>query len=129
MLVPTDHRFLPSHEWCRVDGDQATFGISDFAQDQLGDVVYIELPAVGSAVVAGEAFGTIESVKAASDLIAPLSGAVTAVNADLDAAPETVNTDPYGAGWLITIAVTDAAEADSLLDADAYTAHCEAGGH
>ncbi len=129
MLVPTDHRFLPSHEWCRVDGGQATIGISDFAQDQLGDVVFIELPAVGSTVTAGEPFGTIESVKAASDLIAPVSGEVTAVNGDLDASPETVNSDPYGAGWLITVTPSDAAEVDALLDADAYTAHCEAGGH
>lgn len=129
MVVPTDLRFLPSHEWCRIEGDTATFGVTDFAQDQLGDVVYIELPAVGSAVTAGEPFGTIESVKAASDLIAPVSGAVTAVNSDLDAAPETVNGDPYGAGWLITLAVSDPSEADALLDPAAYGAHCEAGGH
>jgi len=129
MVVPTDLRFLSSHEWCRIEGDTATFGVTDFAQDQLGDVVYIELPAVGSAVTAGEPFGTIESVKAASDLIAPVSGAVTAVNSDLDAAPETVNSDPYGAGWLITVAISDVSEADALLDPEAYGAHCEAGGH
>ncbi|MCC7494797.1 MAG: glycine cleavage system protein GcvH [Fimbriimonadaceae bacterium] len=127
MLVPDNRRYLPSHEWCLLDGDEAVLGISDFAQDQLGDIVYVELPAVGATVTAGQPFGSIESVKAAEDLNSPLSGEVVAVNDAVVDAVDTINRDPYGAGWLLRIRPADLSEAASLLDAAAYTAACEAG--
>ncbi len=126
MNIPADLLFLRSHEWCRVAGDLATFGISDFAQDQLGDIVYVELPAVGSTVTAGEPFGSIESVKAAEDLNAPVSGEVVAVNDVADQDIERINTDPYGAGWLVQVRLSDAGELGDLLDAAAYLEVCEA---
>lgn len=129
MLTPDDLRYQPSHEWCRLEGDLATIGITDFAQDQLGDVVYIELPAVGDTVTFDEAFGAIESVKAASDLVCPVSGEVVAVNAALDDSQEVVNTDPFGAGWMIQVKLSDPSEVDRLLDAAAYLAVCESEAH
>ena len=120
--TPDDRRYLESHEWARVDGDVARVGISDFAQDELGDVVFVELPAVGDEVARGEAFGVIESIKAVSDLYAPVSGTVAAVNDALEGQPELVNEDPYGDGWLLEVELADAGEADDLLDADAYRA-------
>jgi glycine cleavage system H protein len=119
-MYPTDLKYTKDHEWVRVSGDRAHVGITDYAQKQLGDVVYLELPEVGRTVNKGDVFGTIESVKAVSELYAPLSGEVAEVNADLAQRPETVNTDPHGA-WMIVLKVTDAADAGDLLDATAYT--------
>ena len=119
-MYPTDLKYTKDHEWVRVSGDRAHVGITDYAQKQLGDVVYLELPEVGRTVTKGDVFGTIESVKAVSELYAPLSGEVAEVNADLAQRPETVNTDPHGA-WMIVLKVTDAADAADLLDATAYT--------
>ncbi|WP_123538694.1 glycine cleavage system protein GcvH [Halosimplex salinum] len=118
--VPDDLRFLDSHEWARVDDDTARIGISDFAQDELGDVVFVDLPDEGEAVAAGEDFGVVESIKAVSDVYAPVSGTVTAVNDDLVDAPELINEDPYGDGWLIEVEVSDDAELDDLLSPDEY---------
>jgi len=120
---PADLKYDKQHEWVRVEGDVAVVGISDFAQDQLGEVVYVDLPSVGDELVAGETFGEIESVKSVSELYAPVSGAVTGVNADLDAAPESINTDPYGAGWMIKITLADPSQLDALMSADEYEAY------
>ena len=121
MLYPADLKYSKTHEWVDVVGGVATVGISDFAQDALGDVVFVNLPAVGDEVVAGESFGDVESVKAVSDLICPVSGIVCAVNEELDDAPENLNKDPYGA-WIIK--VKDITEEEELLDAAAYEAFC-----
>lgn len=120
--LPDDLRYTADDEWVRVDGDEATVGISAFAQDQLGDIVYVELPQVGQTVARGDAFGTIESVKALSDLHAPLSGEVTARNDALVDAPELVNSSPYGDGWMMRLRLSDAAELDDLLSAGDYRA-------
>ncbi|MEQ1572758.1 MAG: glycine cleavage system protein GcvH [Vicinamibacterales bacterium] len=119
MAYPSDVKYTKDHEWVRVSGDAAEIGITDFAQQQLGDVVYVELPEVGRTVTAGEAFGSIESVKAVSELFAPMSGEVTAVNELLKTKPETVNADPHGT-WMITVRLTNPAEAASLLDVGQY---------
>jgi glycine cleavage system H protein len=121
-MVPTDLRYTNDHEWVRVEGDEATIGITAYAADQLGDIVFVELPDTGRTVTQAAAFGVVESVKAVSDLFAPVSGDVVAANADLGANPELVNSDPYGAGWMIRVTLTDAGQLDSLLDADAYDA-------
>ncbi len=121
-MVPTDLRYTNDHEWIRVEGDEATIGITAYAADQLGDIVFVELPDTGRTVAQAAAFGVVESVKAVSDLFAPVSGDVVAANADLGAKPELVNSDPYGAGWMIRVTLTDAGQLDSLLDADAYDA-------
>jgi glycine cleavage system H protein len=120
---PGDLRYHPEHDWARIEGDEATLGITWFAQDALGDLVHYEPPAVGAAVARDESYGELESVKAVSDLIAPLSGEVLEVNEKAVDAPEVVNDDPYGEGWLVRIRMSDPAEADSLMDADAYRAH------
>ena len=121
MNIPEHLHYTPEHEWLRQEGDIAAIGITDHAQGELGDVVYVELPEVGSAIVQGESFGVIESVKAASDLYAPVSGEVTAVNGDLEAEPQRVNESPYDGGWLIEVRPTRFAdEQDLLLDAEAY---------
>lgn len=122
MDLPDDLRYTAEDEWVRVDGDEATVGISDFAQDQLGDIVYVEVPEVGRTVARGDAFGIIESVKALSDLYSPLSGEVTARNDTLIDAPELVNSSPYGDGWMMRLRLADAAELDDLLSADDYRA-------
>ncbi len=124
--IPNDLKYLKSDEWIRVEGDTATIGISDFAQNALNDIVYVELPGVGDSFKQGEAFGSIESVKAASDLLLPAGGEVTAVNGALEDTPELVNSDPYGAGWMIKIKLTSPTDlnADDLLDAAAYEAYC-----
>ena len=119
---PAGLRYTAEHEWVRVDGDTLRVGITSFAQEALGDVVYVSLSAVGDAVVAGDTCGEVESTKSVSDLYAPVSGEVTAVNGSLDATPELVNSDPYGEGWMYELRVTDAAALDGLLDVDAYTA-------
>lgn len=118
--VPADCRFLESHEWVRPDGDTARIGITNFAQDELGDVVFVELPAVGDAVEQDGEFGVIESIKAVSDLYSPVSGEVTAVNEDLFDAPELVNEDPFGEGWMLEVTLDDDAELDELLSPDTY---------
>ena len=121
MTINPDLKYSKSHEWVRMDGDVAVIGISDFAQDALGDLVFVNLPQVGDDVTAGEAFGDVESVKAVSDLMSPVTGVVCEINEELLDAPENLNNDPYGA-WIIKVEnVTDTEE---LLDADAYEAHC-----
>jgi len=117
--VPDDLSYLESHEWTTTDDDTVTIGITDFAQDELGDVVFVELPAVGDAVDAGSAFGVIESIKAVSDLYAPVSGEVTAVNEALFDQPELVNSDPFGEGWMLEVEPSED-EFDDLLSAEAY---------
>jgi len=125
--VPNELKYVASHEWIRDEGDGVVaIGITDHAQDLLGDVVFVELPDVGAEVNAGDDAGVVESVKAASDVYAPLSGEVVAINEDLEDAPELVNSDPYGDGWFFKLKLSDAAELDELLDADGYAAHCDA---
>ena len=119
-MVPADLRYTKDHEWVRVEGDTATIGVTDFASQQLGDVVFVDLPAVGRTVDQFATFGVVESVKAVSDLYAPLSGEVVEVNADLAGKPELVNSDPFGAGWMIRVRVGDSAQVEGLLDAAAY---------
>lgn len=123
MTIPDDLRYAKSHEWVRDNGDgTATIGISDFAQDELGDVVFVELPEVGTMLEAGEDFGVVESVKAASDIYAPISGEVVEANEVLEDSPETINESAYEEGWLIKVSIGDAAELDNLLDAAGYQA-------
>lgn len=125
LKTPADLKYAKSDEWVKVEGGEAVFGVSDYAQDSLSDVVFVELPTVGTEVKAGQPFGTIESVKAASDLNAPISGVVTAVNSALEDAPEKVNSDPYGEAWMIRIKPSDLDELNALMDMDAYTKYCE----
>jgi glycine cleavage system H protein len=120
MTFPEDLQYTPDHEWTRVQGNRVTVGITDFAQDQLGDVVYVELPDVGDVVKKGEAFGVVESTKAVSDLFAPVSGKVVEVNSPLADAPETVNEDPYEEGWMIVVEATAPNELAELMDAATY---------
>ena len=120
MNTPTDLRYCSSHEWVRLDGDIATVGISDHAQEELTDVVFVELPAVGRAVDAGDPTAVVESVKAASDIYAPISGEIVEVNPEVEADPSLVNTDPYGKGWIFKLKVKDAAQVSNLMDAAAY---------
>ena len=117
---PDDLKYHAEHDWARVEGDNATLGITWYAQDQLGEVVYFEPPAVGTTVTKDQPYAEIESVKAVTDVIAPLSGEIVEVNEALSDAPETVNDDPYGAGWLVRIRMSDPAELDTLMDAEAY---------
>jgi glycine cleavage system H protein len=126
-MVPTDLRYTNDHEWVRVDGDEATIGITAYAAEQLGDIVYVELPEVGGSLEQFAAFGVVESVKAVSDLFAPVSGEVTATNGDLAANPERVNGDPYGDGWMLRVRLGDAGQLAGLLDPDAYDALIAAG--
>ncbi|HYJ27019.1 MAG TPA: glycine cleavage system protein GcvH [Nocardioides sp.] len=119
---PAGLRYTAEHEWVRTDGDTVRVGITSFAQEALGDVVYVSLPTVGEAVVAGDTCGEVESTKSVSDLYAPVSGEVTDVNGALDATPELVNTDPYGEGWMYELRVTDAEALEGLMDVDTYTA-------
>jgi glycine cleavage system H protein len=123
--VPTDRRYLESHEWTTTDGDTVRIGITDFAQDELGDVVFVELPDVGSEVTAETEFGVVESIKAVSDLLSPVSGTVTAVNEELFDAPELLNQDPYGDGWMLEVEPSDESEFDDLLTADEYRDNVE----
>jgi glycine cleavage system H protein len=120
MNFPEDLQYTRDHEWARVQGNRVTVGITDFAQDQLGDVVYVEFPEVGDVVKKGEAFGVVESTKAVSDLFAPVSGKVVEVNSPLADAPETVNEDPYEEGWMIVVEITDPKELAELLDGPTY---------
>ena len=118
--VPDDLRYLDSHEWVRVDDSTARVGITDFAQDELGDVVFVELPSAGEDIGAGEEFGVVESIKAVSDIYAPVSGTVTAVNEALFDQPELVNEDPFGEGWMLELELADETELDDLLGPDVY---------
>jgi len=125
MNVPEDLRYSSDHEWARLDGEDVRIGITDFAQDALGDVVFVQVPDVGSAVKAGDSLGEVESTKSVSDLYAPVSGTVVEVNDSLADAPQSLNDDPYGDGWICAIRVSDPAELDGLLDAGAYRALIE----
>jgi glycine cleavage system H protein len=127
--VPADLRYTREHEWARVEGDRARIGITAFAQEQLGDVVFVELPKVGARVTAMQGFGVVESVKAVSDLFAPLSGEVVEVNGELVKKPETVNADPYGQGWMIVIKCSDPREQEALMTAADYEKLIAAAGH
>lgn len=122
MNFPEDIRYTREHEWIRVEGDEAYVGITDYAQSELGEIVFVDVPTVGETVAQGDVFGSIEAVKTVSDLNMPMSGEVLEINEELDAQPELVNNDPYGKGWIIRIAVNDASELDNLLDAAAYQA-------
>ncbi len=117
---PEDLKYHPEHDWARIDGDEATFGITWYAQDALGEVVFYDPPEVGATVSANHAYAEVESVKAVSDVFAPLSGEVTEVNGDLTESPEKINQDPYGEGWLVKVRLSDQDELDSLLDVTAY---------
>ena len=117
---PDDLRYHPEHDWARVDGDQATLGITWYAQDSLGEVVFFDPPEVGTSITKDEPYAEVESVKAVSDVVAPVSGEIVEVNAGLGDAPETVNDDPYGEGWMVKVRLSDVSELDTLMDASAY---------
>jgi len=118
--LPEDLKYAEDHEWVNLAGDTAKIGISDYAQDQLGDIVFVELPGVGDNFAKGDEFGTLESVKAVSELYMPVGGEVTAINEALEDAPELVNNDPYGEGWMVEIKVSNASETEALMDKDGY---------
>ena len=122
MNFPGDIRYTSEHEWIRVEGDEAYVGITDYAQSELGEIVFVDVPTLGETVGQGEVFGSIEAVKTVSDLNMPVTGEVLEINGALDAQPELVNNDPYGEGWIIKISVKDPAELDNLMDASAYEA-------
>ncbi len=124
--IPQDLKYSSSHEWCKIDGDTVIIGITDFAQSQLGDIVFLELPEVGSNAEREKSFGTIESVKSVSDFIAPLSGTVSAVNESLPDNLERINTSPYEEAWMVKMNITDTAELDTLMNAEEYAAFCAA---
>jgi glycine cleavage system H protein len=126
-MVPTDLRYTKDHEWIRVDGEEATVGVTEYASNQLGDIVFVELPDVGRTLAQFAAFGVVESVKAVSDLFAPVDGEVVATNAALAGSPELVNQEPYGEGWMIRLRLSEPGEVDELLDAAAYDALIAAG--
>lgn len=125
MNIPDDLQYSTDHEWIRIDGNRVRVGITDYAQDALGDIVYVSLPEVGDTLTAGDVCGELESTKSVSDIYAPVSGEVTARNDALDATPELVNTDPYGGGWLIEVTLSNPSELDGLMDAAAYQASVE----
>jgi glycine cleavage system H protein len=120
MNFPENLRYTKEHEWVRIEGDEATVGITDFAQRELGDIVYVEIETVGKELGVGEVFGTVEAVKTVSDLFLPLSGTVSEVNPTLNSNPESVNTDPYGEGWMIKMKIKNLSDLDNLLTAEAY---------
>ena len=121
MNIPQELKYTKDHEWIRIDGDVATIGVTDFAQHELGDIVFVDINAIGKELNAGDVFGTVEAVKTVSDLFLPVAGTITEINAGLESAPEQVNTDPYGDGWMVKMTIKDAGEIASLLDADAYS--------
>ena len=125
MNTPTNLKYSKDHEWVKVEGNIATIGITDFAQSQLGDIVFVDIQTEGEELEAGEVFGAIEAVKTVADGLMPVSGKVIEVNAELEGAPESVNSDPYGAGWMIKVEMSNPAEVDDLLDAEAYDAICK----
>jgi len=120
MSIPADLKYTKEHEWARLEGDVAVIGITDYAQDALGDIVFLELPEVGTEFKAGDALGVVESVKAVSDIYAPISGEIVEVNEHLVDAPEIINANPYDAGWMVKMKISDPAEADAMMDAAAY---------
>ncbi|MFM1893220.1 MAG: glycine cleavage system protein GcvH [Flavobacteriales bacterium] len=122
MNIPANLKYTKEHEWILIEGENATVGITDFAQSELGDIVYVEIDGIGQTVDKDSVFGSVEAVKTVSDLFMPVSGEIIAFNEGLEADPESVNKDPYGAGWMIKIKMTDLSEVDSLLDAEAYGA-------
>jgi glycine cleavage system H protein len=124
--TPDNVKYTENDEWILVEGSTGKIGLTDYAQDQLSDIVFVDLPEVGDSVTKGEAFATVESVKAASDVYAPASGQVTAINTALNDTPETINSDPFGAGWMIQIKLSSPADLNDLLDAAAYAKHCDA---
>ena len=126
-MVPAELRYTKDHEWIRVEGDEAVVGITQYAADQLGDIVFVELPDAGRSLEQHATFGVVESVKAVSDLYAPIGGEVTEANGELSGQPELVNSDPYGKGWMLRVRIADPAQLDSLLDATAYDALIAAG--
>lgn len=121
MNFPENVKYTPDHEWIKVEGQFYRIGITDYAQSELGDIVYIELPPVGTKIEKGKSFGTIEAVKAVSDLFAPVDGKVVEINTEMKDHPEVVNKDPYGAGWMVKILIADPAQLNTLLDVQAYT--------
>ncbi len=125
MKIDLTCKYSRDHEWIRVEGEEGVVGITDYAQEQLSDVVYVELPEVGDTFKQGEAFATVESVKAASDVYLPVGGEILEINDELEDSPELVNQDPFGAAWLVRIAIADPAELDDLMDAEAYKAYVE----
>lgn len=122
MNIPADLKYTKDHEWIKVNGDEATIGVTDYAQGELGDIVYVEIETEGETLDKEEVFGTVEAVKTVSDLFMPIGGEVTAVNESLADAPDTVNTDPYGDGWMIKVKISDASQLEDLLSADDYKA-------
>ncbi|MBL7560136.1 glycine cleavage system protein GcvH [Olleya sp. YSTF-M6] len=122
MNIPSELKYTKDHEWVKVEGDQITVGITDFAQSELGDIVYVEVETLDETLEADEVFGTVEAVKTVSDLFLPVSGEIVAFNEDLEDEPEKVNTDPYGDGWMVKVKVSDASQLDNLLSADDYKA-------
>lgn len=125
-MYPSDYRYSKEHEWIKVDGSIATLGITDYAQRELGDVVFVETPKVGATVKAGQSFGTVESVKAVSEIFSPVTGEITETNPALNATPEKINSDPHGEGWLVKIRMNNSGEVSSLMDAAAYQAYIAA---
>ncbi len=125
MQLPSDLLYHPEHTWARIEGEVATVGITDFAQKELGDVVYVELPEAGRTLAVGEVFGTVESTKSVSELYSPVAGEVVEVNAELEDAPERINEDPYGAGWIVRVRLAPDFDRSALLDAEAYRARVE----
>ncbi|MDU2064156.1 MAG: glycine cleavage system protein GcvH [Sporomusaceae bacterium] len=129
MNIPAELKYSKDHEWVRVEGNMAYIGVTDFAQAQLGDVVFVELPEDGRELTAGDSFSVIESVKAVSDIYAPVSGKIVKVNMGLEDAPELINQDPYGEGWIVAVEISNSAELDALLDSKAYEELASEGGH
>ena len=129
MQYPTDLKYSKEHEWVRLEGRRAIIGITDFAQSQLGDIAFVELPAVGAAIASGKRFSVVESVKAVSDIFAPLGGTVVEINESLNDAPEKINQDPYGEGWIAVVEVAAGTGSEELMDSEAYVAHVAKGGH
>ena len=124
-MYPADYRYTKDHEWIKIDGSSGTVGITDYAQHELGDVVFVELPKVGAKIKAGESFGSVESVKAVSDIFSPVSGEIAEINASLVDSPEKINQDPHGTAWLVRLKLDDPKEASSLMDAKAYQAYVD----
>ena len=122
MNTPSELKYTKDHEWVRIDGDIATIGITDFAQGELGDIVFVDVDSVDDELSAGDVFGSVEAVKTVSELFLPVGGTILELNAELDATPELINTDPYGKGWIVKMSVSELSEVESLLSAEAYAA-------
>ncbi|HMT35094.1 MAG TPA: glycine cleavage system protein GcvH [Chitinophagaceae bacterium] len=122
MNIPAELKYTSDHEWVRIEGNTATVGVTDFAQSELGDIVFVDINTVGNELKSGDIFGTVEAVKTVSDLFLPLNGTIAEVNPGLESNPEAVNSDPYGAGWMVKVTIAEGADTSSLLDADAYKA-------